>query len=623
MRKRWFIVSFAILLCACGASPAVSETSAAEITEDEAVSRIMEKMTLRQQAGQMLVIAMRTWTDDTGSAPVTELNDELRETLKDVQPGGVILFSENIETAEQTRQLTADIQDTVYEAVGIGALIGADQEGGYITRLIMGTDFSGNMALAATGKPELAQQTASLIGEELAALGMNTDFAPDADINNNPANPVIGIRSFSDDPNITAEYAAAFSEGLKESGIVACAKHFPGHGNTDTDSHTGLPLVECSREEMEAQELVPFRKLAESGVPMIMTAHIQYPQIETQTYSSVADGQEVYLPATLSHTVLTDLLRNEIGYEGVVITDAMMMDAVQAHFDREDAAVLAVSAGADMLLMPVQAGSAEECAELREYVDGIVKATEEGRIPEERIHEACRRILTLKYRYSLIDPQLTGAGFAAHHEAERSIADAGVTVLKNDSVLPLGNEQRRVLLCAPYDVQITAMEYQIGKLKTEGYAAGTETVSYVYDPEGDINELFAAAAETDTVIALSTVMKASELASPETGRTGVIRRLQAWCSENGKKLVVVSCGNPYDCALYTDADALMAVYGLGGMVLSEGEPCEDYGPNIPAAMDVIFGAFSPAGKLPVNIPVIEDGEFGDVSAFERGSGLSW
>lgn len=229
----------------------------------------------------------------------------------------------------------------------------------------------GNMALGAADDVNVTKEAASVIGQELAALGINADFAPDVDVNSNPANPIIGIRSFSDDADAVAKHGAAFVRALNDTGVISTLKHFPGHGDTDTDSHTGLPMIDKSYNELKANELVPFKACIEAGSQMIMTAHIQYPQIEKTTYKSVLTGEDIYLPATLSKTIITDILRGDMGYDGVVVTDAMNMDAVAKHFDKFDAAKLAIEAGVDILLMPVDTSSTEGINSLDSYISTL------------------------------------------------------------------------------------------------------------------------------------------------------------------------------------------------------------------------------------------------------------
>ena len=258
------------------------------------------------------------------------------------------------------------------------------------------------MALAATGDPENARKMANIYGTELSLLGINADYAPVLDVNNNPNNPVIGVRSFSDSPEIVSEYGSKYIEGLHETGTIVTLKHFPGHGNTDTDSHTGFPVINSSLDDLRACELIPFQKAIDSGADMIMTAHIQYPQIEKETYTSKSTGEKVYLPATMSHTILTDLLRDEMGFEGVVVTDALDMAAINDNFSDEDIMLLAINAGADMIMLPIIMDTNQFKRDL-EMIETAIRLVEEGKIDIETIDESVRRILTLKKNHGLLD----------------------------------------------------------------------------------------------------------------------------------------------------------------------------------------------------------------------------
>lgn len=325
---------------------------AREKDEDDQIWETVANMTVEQKLAQMMVVALRS--DASNSKLLTELTPAYTELLEKYGFGGVILFGGNIVDTEQTVRLIRDCQTAAKESeTGIPMLIAVDQEGGLVNRVSFGFTGPGNMALAAAGDTALTKECADILGQEIAALGFNMDFAPVSDVNNNPNNPVIGIRSFSDDPQIAAEHVTAFIEGLKKNNVSAALKHFPGHGNVGEDSHTGLPLSELSADELKNCELIPFQAGIEAGADMIMTAHIQFPNIEKDTYASKLDGKTVNLPATLSHTIITGLLREEIGYDGIVITDFMVMDAIASHFDPADAAVLAINAGVDILLCPV------------------------------------------------------------------------------------------------------------------------------------------------------------------------------------------------------------------------------------------------------------------------------
>ena len=247
---------------------------------DSIADSVIAGMSMDEKISQMIIPAFRTWNEEN----VTELNafPELKAALKKHQYGGVILYGSNITGTEQVTRFLNDLQENNREtenaSIHIPYLTCVDEEGGIVIRLNSGTRMTGNMAIGATGEAAAnAEKTGTVLGEELAAVGFNTDFAPDIDVNNNPANPVIGTRSFSDDPAIVSELGTAYAGGLSKSNVIATYKHFPGHGDTETDSHIGTPSVEKSYEEIKETELVPFENAIESGADMIMTAHITYP----------------------------------------------------------------------------------------------------------------------------------------------------------------------------------------------------------------------------------------------------------------------------------------------------------------------------------------------------------
>ncbi len=339
---------FLALLMLSGTA-ALSETPAADAPE-----RILSAMTLRDKAAQMMIASFRVWQEapkegeeKPPKVSITELNDPIREMVGRDHFGGILLFGENFADAEQTLRLVSDYQTANQNGGGVPLLMFVDQEGGSVNRVSYGTLGVGNMALGATGDPENARAMAAVHGEELRLLDIRADFAPVMDVNNNPANPVIGVRSYSDDPATVAAFGSAFVEGLHGQGVMAALKHFPGHGNTATDSHTGFPLINSTYEELQACELIPFQAAVDAGADMVMTAHIQYPQIEKETYPSVSTGEQVYLPATMSRTILTDILRGDMGFEGVVVSDALEMAAISQNFSLEDTVRLTINAGVD------------------------------------------------------------------------------------------------------------------------------------------------------------------------------------------------------------------------------------------------------------------------------------
>ncbi|MBQ5755873.1 MAG: glycoside hydrolase family 3 protein, partial [Erysipelotrichaceae bacterium] len=337
-----------------------------------------------------------------------------------------------------------------------------------VRRIPFGSYMCGNMALAAADDPKDVHAYASLIGDELDDLHINVDFAPVVDLNSNPKNPVIGVRSFSDDPDKAAASISPFIEALHEQGVISCLKHFPGHGDTDTDSHSSLPVIYKSLEEIRGFELIPFKAGIEAGCDMIMTAHIQYPAIEKESHNGI------FLPATLSHTIITDVLRNELGFDKVVVTDSLSMDAVAKFFRKKDILAYAINAGADMLLIPVSEKKSVSLyyKELLNTVTAICNLVKEGTVSEERIDESLRRIITLKKERGLFDPEKENDNFDVgskeHHQTEMQIAKNAITLIKNEDALPIDKNEKTLVL-VPYASQNRSMTYARTLLLQEGF----------------------------------------------------------------------------------------------------------------------------------------------------------
>ncbi|MEE0774960.1 MAG: glycoside hydrolase family 3 N-terminal domain-containing protein, partial [Merdibacter sp.] len=540
--------------------------------------------------------------------------------------GGVILFAENVKETEQTLKLTNDLQDAaIANEAGNGdipLLITIDQEGGIVYRLGSGTALPGNMAIGATNSEEDARLAGEIIGRELSALGINVNFAPVFDTNNNPNNPVIGLRSISSDPQRVARLGVPMMQGMQEYNIATAAKHFPGHGDTATDSHTGLPLVDKSYEELKNLELIPFQAAVDNGVDMLMTAHIQYPQIEKDTVISKADGSEVYVPATLSDDIITGVVREDMGFDGVVVTDALNMDAISTNFGESEAVIMAIQADVDICLMPTILRSKEDMAKMDQIIADVKAALEDGTITEDMLNDSVKRILTLKEKRGILDyasdtrtweEKLANAneqvGSDLNRDLEREISADAVTVVKNDDmVLPLNPKaDEKVLLLGAYNNELPGMEIGMRRLISEGVLP--ENVQYEsirYNSSTTIDDLKSAIDSSDYVIVISEVGSASQLLM-SSWLTRVPTEVVNYANETGKDSVVMSISKPYDVANYPDAKAVIAVYGNKGMDPTESlRPDAAYGPNIPAGIDVIFRGHEAEGELPVDVPVIVD-----------------
>ena len=334
-------------------------------------------MTLHQKIGQMLLFG---WQGDTpeGNRAVSA---HAKALMDDFAVGGVIFMGRNVGPPEQTRATITELQAQAKESGLPPLFVAVDQEGGRVQRLGPPNYVKRPSAreIGATHDPSQARAAASAIGGELKSLGFNWDFAPVLDVNNNPNNPVIGDRSYGDNPELVAEMGTAAMRGFQEdAGILACGKHFPGHGDTETDSHHALPRIAHSRARLDAVELVPFHAAIQAGLGAVMTSHILFPALDS------------VLPATLSPAILTGLLRDELGFDGLIITDDLEMKGVADGWGAPEAAVLAVLAGADILLC------CHTYETQRAIRDVLVEAVASGRLTEARINESANRIAAAK-----------------------------------------------------------------------------------------------------------------------------------------------------------------------------------------------------------------------------------
>lgn len=430
------------------ADKSADQDSAEEAALEEQARELVSSMTMEEKISQMIIPSIRTWNEQD----VTDLaaDPELAEALQRHQYGGVILFAMNVVNGPQTLKLLSDLQENNAKipdaSVHIPYFTPVDEEGGIVIRLNSGTRMTGNMAVGATGgnAEKNAKLTGQVLGEEMRALGFNVDFAPDIDVNNNPANPVIGTRSFSDDPALVARLGPAFADGLAENHIIATYKHFPGHGDTSVDSHIGTPSVEKTYEELQETELVPFAAAVESGAEMIMTAHITFPQIDEEV--TFGDGiTKGFYPATMSKKMITGILRGDLGFDGVVVTDALEMDAIDKGGlvpgeagSEEYAANIAekvINAGVDLLLMPRDLINASAADFYDAFIADLESRVSSGTIPKERIDESVARILRLKLRNGILtgaeDAETTANTEAAQTGATGPAAGETAEVLEN------------------------------------------------------------------------------------------------------------------------------------------------------------------------------------------------
>lgn len=349
--------------------------------EDSPESRARELlagMTLEQKVAQLFMITPEALT---GYARVTAAGEVTKQSFEQHPVGGIIYMADNLADPEQTRTMLANMARYSLEALGLPVFLGVDEEGGTVARVARNAAFGvenvGNMSeIGASGDCGVAYAAGSTIGGYLADLGFNLDFAPVADVWSNPENTVVKYRSFGSDALLVRDMVVEEITGLKEQGILSVAKHFPGHGSTTADSHKGAAVVNKTLQELKACDLIPFQGAVEAGVPFVMVGHLSLPQV-----------LENDVPAVLSKEIIQDILREELAFDGIVITDALDMGAITDYYTSAEAAVLAIEAGADMLLMP---------EDFRAAYQGVLDAVRDGRLTEQRIDESVLRILRVK-----------------------------------------------------------------------------------------------------------------------------------------------------------------------------------------------------------------------------------
>ena len=620
--------------------PAASPTVTSTETASPEVEKLIENMPLKQKVTQMIMPDFRKWQEANQESPqdLTKVNAEVADAIDKYDFGGVILFAENVKETKQTLALTQDMQKAAIENKAnngkIPLLLAIDQEGGIVYRLGTGTALPGNMAIGATNDPKLAKEAGQIIGRELSALGLNVDFAPVLDTNNNPQNPVIGLRSFSSDPNRVAYLGIPMMKGIQDYNVAVAAKHFPGHGDTAVDSHTGLPLVDKSLAELEKLELLPFKKAMDEGVDLLMTAHIQYPQIEKDQVVSKETGEKIYVPATLSDDILTGLVRKKYGYKGVIVSDAMGMDAIAKNFGEVEAVKMAIKAGVDLVLMPTTLRSKADLTKIDTIVNAVVDAVQTGDISEERLNESVRRILTLKEKRGVLnfDPSVRTAekaeeavGSTLNRDLERKIAAAAVTVVKNeDNTLPFKVQTGdHVLLLGAFENEVPGLNLGMRRLIADGVLPkDTSFVAKNFTKESTLDSLKEDLEKATHIVVISEIGYEGQL-DKDFWRTKIPTEIVHYANTNHKKAAVLSISKPYDVANYPAAKAILAVYGNKGMDPTESlKPDNAFGPNIPAGVEVIFNGKEHLGTLPVDIPKIVDGKMSETEyAYRIGHGL--
>ena len=562
-------------------------------------------MTLREKVCQMLMLDFTFWNDENGNkVGVESLNEDVRKSIIKNKFGGVVLFDACLKDARKAYKFVSDMQEaaTSKEAINqIPLLMAIDQEGGRMVRLKEGVAMPGNLALGAVDSEDVTKKAAGVLAGEVASLGFNINFAPVLDINNNPNNPVIGTRSFSSDAKMVSKHGRAYIEGLHQNNMLCCVKHFPGHGDTSVDSHTGLPSIDKTYEEISKFELVPYRECLKEA-DMVMTAHILYPKIEKETYTSISTGEKITLPATLSKTIITGILRKKLNYDGVVISDALTMRAISNHFKLLDVTKLAINAGVDILLMPFKINSKKDIGELEWYISQVCEMIYRGEIDVCKVEEAAQRILKLKQK---IFAQSKGhakaiefIGAPNHRSFEFNVARKAVTLLKNDRVLPL-KQEKTILIFVSNDVERIEIKNAILMYQRD---LGFKCHIVVYGSVSN-QEIREHILKADYVIFTfgetikSNIEENSDLYKRILSADFIIKETH----RQFKKAIAISCWLPDNVAILQEADAIICCYEERENKANFDGKNHTIVPNLIAAFTKIIDGTSFTGKLPTTI----------------------
>ncbi|GAA2525958.1 MULTISPECIES: glycoside hydrolase family 3 protein [Streptomyces] len=584
--RRTVLAATAGVTTALAAGGTVQAAAGPSAPDDRKLRALVSRMTLEEKVGQLFV--MRVYGHSATEPDQADIDANLREIgvrtaaelLAKYRVGGIIYFAWAHNTREPHQ--IADLSNGIQEASlglprGLPVLISTDQEHGIVARVgEPATLFPGAMAVGAGGSRSDARTLGRIAGRELRALGIRQDYAPVADVNVNPANPVIGVRSFGSEPDAVAELVAAEVAGYQHSGVAATAKHFPGHGDTVDDSHAKLPYIHHTREQWERLDAPPFEAAIAAGIDSIMTAHIVVPALD--------DSGD---PATLSRPILTGILREELGYDGVVVTDSLGMEGVRTKYGDDRVPVLALKAGVDQLLNPPSLDVAW---------NAVLRAVRDGELTESRLDESILRILRLKAKLGLFtDPYVSRAGVdravgtRAHLAAADRIAERTTTLLVNErNLLPLSRRRQPKLLvvgadpASPSGTTGPPTRVLAGALTELGFTA-TALSTGTAPSAATVAEAVAAARDADAVVVGTYNVTAS------SRQKTLVEQLLA----TGTPVVAVAIRNPYDVAHLPGVPAYLAAYSWTDVELR-------------AAARVIAGRVEPRGTLPVPVQRADD-----------------
>jgi beta-N-acetylhexosaminidase len=521
-------------------------------------------MDIERDVGQMFMIGF----DGEGLTP------DIKTLIKEFKIGGVILFRRNLKDRDQVRRLCQELQDFSLSVNHTPLFIAIDQEGGVVSRLDRGVSvFPGNMALGATRSEHLSYTTGKIMALELRALGINLNLAPVLDVNTNPANPGIGVRSYGDDPQLVSRMGLQMIKGMKDGGLFCCAKHFPGKGDAELDAHIALPRVSKGRRGLHDVELVPFKSAIKEGVDFCMVSHVLYPSVDPTW------------PASLSDTIISGLLKVELGFPGVVITDDLEMGAIKESLSIPEASKRSIMAGADVILICHRRDLQVES------IKALIYAVRRGEVPRRRIDDAMDRILALKTREDMFQVRGDIASLVkGHGDITIEIADRSITKVRDKKgLLPISiRDEERLLVVVPTLGALTQVEEEseenpsrvlINEFTKRHKQSDCRIVKLDPEPE----EIKRCSEES---IACPIVVVITCNAQFFKGQVELVKKIY----RKNKNLIVISLRNPYDLSYFPEVETFVAAYSFRR-------------PSIQAASRVLFGEVSPTGRLPVNVKV--------------------
>ncbi|WP_145538368.1 glycoside hydrolase family 3 protein [Yersinia alsatica] len=618
------IIPAILLFSSCAYADVIPDPQLKEMWLSPQVSaeKIISNMSFEEKLGQILMVDIRSWNNDNNDdkKPFIAINDTVSKMIRDYHLGSIILFRENLIDTPQTVELINNLQRA---RSNFPLFISTDQEGGYVTRLRVGTEMPGNMALGATGSSKLAEQAGSIHGYELSSLGFNFNFGPVVDVNNNQNNPVIGVRSYSDDPVLVGELARSYINGIHKSNVLTSLKHFPGHGNVSSDTHFALPTVNIDKASWQQVELKPFVEVM-PVTDAIMTAHIVVPALDNAMLTNIK-GEKIGTPATLSKPILTGILRNQLKFNGLILTDAMDMGAITGNFDRNWSIKQAIMAGNDIVLMPMEIKNSASVEQLKGLYHYLKAEAVKDPVLKQRIEDAAQRVIYTKLSKRIsADPHdvATAERVVAsknHKDIENFISEQAITLIKNDNVLPYHlKPQNNIMVFSdekPRNELITKHLYDIADQFRVTFDVKNEVIKLDKD---DIRpEEIARQIKGQNLIILATYnLKLNPVNA---------QRIIDVANKENIPLVVISSRNPYDIAYLSNVKANIAIYGITGFDVTNNVR-NSLETNIRSGLQTLFQGTKgkldvlakPHGKLPVDIRTPDNSQI----LYPRGYGLT-